>query len=448
LLEALDKNPQLKEIAMNGKEPIFVKNLENVQGDERDVILFSIGYGADKNGKVSMNFGPLNNAGGERRLNVAVSRARYEMMVFSTLKSSQIDLKRSNAKGVEGLKGFLEFAETGKLPFVSGTTHNYSTNVMVEQICDALARKGYITESFVGRSNFKVDIAVSTREHPEKFILGILCDGRTYFETKTTRDREIVQPGVLRMLNWRVMRVYSIDWYENRERALDQILQELKSAESGETQDELTEDTASYVFDADKIKESGISDHVVRNKALRPYIECGIETRNVDKDSFNPYDEKYTRIIKSILKDEQPATEGYLCKRLAKVIGFGHAGVNVQRAVSFAMSRLYQDPLSIDGIFSFWLDEKSANDYKYYRAPSPRSITEIPTIEIVNAIKEVINEEFSLPKDKIPTIAARKLGFSSAGAKICDVINKTIGLLEKNSTVVITNGSVSLLDEL
>ena len=444
LLEALDKNPELKEIAMNGKEPVFVKNLENVQGDERDVILFSIGYGADKNGKVSMNFGPLNNAGGERRLNVAVSRARYEMMVFSTLKSSQIDLKRSNAKGVEGLKGFLEFAETGKLPFVSGTTHNYSSNVMVEQICDALARKGYITESFVGRSNFKVDIAVSTREHPEKFILGILCDGRTYFETKTTRDREIVQPGVLRMLNWRVMRVYSIDWYENRERALNQILQELKSAESGETQDEPTEDTASYVFDSEKIKESGISEHIVRNKALRPYNECGIETINVDKDSFNPYDKKYARIIKSILKDEQPVTEGYLCKRLAKVIGFGHAGANVQRAVSFATSSLYQDPLSIDGIFSYWLDEKSAIGYKYYRAPSPRSITEIPAIEIVNAIKEVVEEEFSLPKDKIPTIAARKLGFSSAGAKICDVINKTLIYLEKNSVVTITNGLVSL----
>ena len=447
LLEALDKNPQLKEIAMNGKEPIFVKNLENVQGDERDVILFSIGYGADKNGKVSMNFGPLNNAGGERRLNVAVSRARYEMMVFSTLKASQIDLKRSNAKGVEGLKGFLEFAETGKLPFVSGTTHNLDTNVMVEQICDALARKGYITESFVGRSNFKVDIAVSTREHPEKFILGILCDGRTYFETKTTRDREIVQPSVLRMLNWRVMRVYSIDWYENRERALKQILQELKLAESGKSQSEPTEETASYVFDADKIKESGISDSVVRNKALRPYNECEIETKNVDKDSFNPYDEKYARTIKRILEDEQPATESYLCKRLAKAIGFGHAGANVQRAVSFALSSLYQDPLSIDGIYSFWLDEKSAIDYKNYRSPSPRSITEIPTIEIVNAIKEVIKEEFSLPKDKIPTIAARKLGFSSAGAKICDVINKTIGLLEKNSVVVITNGMVTLYQE-
>ena len=440
---------------MNGKEPIFVKNLENVQGDERDVILFSIGYGADKNGKVSMNFGPLNNAGGERRLNVAVSRARYEMMVFSTLKASQIDLKRSNAKGVEGLKGFLEFAETGKLPFVSGTTSNLDTNVMVEQICDALARKGYVTESFVGRSNFKVDIAVSTREHPEKFILGILCDGRTYFETKTTRDREIVQPSVLRMLNWRVMRVYSIDWYENRERALKQILQELKLAELGKSKNEPSEadvgenqSSASYVFDAERIKESGISDSIIRNKALMPYNECEIEAKDVDKDSFNPYDEKYVKMIKRILKDEQPATEGYLCKRLAKAIGFGHAGANVQRAVSFALSSLYQDPLSIDGIFSFWLDEKSSIDYKSYRAPSPRSITEIPTIEIVNAIKEVIKEEFSLPKDKIPTIAARKLGFSSAGAKICDIINKTIGLLEKNSVVVVTNGSVSLSDKL
>ena len=451
LFEALDKNPQLKEIAMNGKEPIFVKNLENVQGDERDVILFSIGYGADKNGKVSMNFGPLNNAGGERRLNVAVSRARYEMIVFSTLKASQIDLKRSNAKGVEGLKGFLEFAETGKLPFVSGTIQNQDSNVMVEQICDALARKGYITESFVGRSNFKVDIAVSTREHPEKFILGILCDGKSYFETKTTRDREIVQPSVLRMLNWRVMRVYSIDWYENRERALKQILQELKLAGSGKLQNEPTEidegenqSSASYVFDAERIKESGISDSIVRNKALMPYNECDIEAKDVDKDSFNPYDEKYVSMIKRILKDEQPATEGYLCKRLAKAIGFGHAGANVQRAVSFALSSLYQDPLSIDGIYSFWLDEKSAIDYKNYRAPSPRSITEIPTVEIVNAIKEVIQEEFSLPKDKIPTIAARKLGFSSAGAKICDVINKAIDLLEKNSVVVITNGMVTL----
>ena len=444
LFEALDKNPQLKEIAMNGKEPIFVKNLENVQGDERDVILFSIGYGADKDGRVSMNFGPLNNAGGERRLNVAVSRARYEMLVFSTLKSSQIDLKRSNAKGVEGLKGFLEYAETGKLPFISGTAHTLGSNVMVDQICDALARKGYITESFVGRSNFKVDIAVSSKEHPETYILGILCDGKTYYETKTTRDREIVQPSVLRMLNWRVMRVYSIDWYENRERALNQILKELESAESGKPEDTLEDETASYVFDADKIKNAEINDGVVRNKAQEAYKECDIEMPLVDKDSFNPYDNKNAQMIKRILKDEQPVTESYLCKRFAKALGFGHAGANIQRAVSFALSGLYQDPLSACGVYSFWLNEESAKGYRGYRAPSPRSITEIPTIEIVNAIKEVIEEEFSLPKDKIPTIAARKLGFSSAGAKISEVIKAVLTLLEQDSVIINNNGLVSL----
>ena len=443
LIEELDKHPDLKEIAYNSKEPIFVKNLENVQGDERDVILFSIGYGADKHGKVSMNFGPLNNAGGERRLNVAVSRARYEMIVYSTLKASQIDLKRSHAKGVEGLKGFLEFAETGKLPLILGNSQGYTKNIMVNQICDALEKHGYVTESFVGRSNFKVDIAISTPEHPERFILGLLCDGRSYYETKTTRDREIVQPNVLRMLNWRVMRVYSIDWYENQERALSQILQELKDAESGIVQEEIQEDTTSYVFDAEKIKGSGILEPVARNKGLKPYKECDIEA-TIDKDTFNPNDERFVRIIKSILRDEQPVTESYLCKRLAKVLGFGHTGANIQRAVSSAVHKLYQDPLSIDGVFSFWLDEKSAQGYSTYRAPSPRTITEIPVVEIANAIKEVLHEEFSLPADKIPTIAARKLGFSSAGAKISETIKKTLELMERKQMIVVNNDQTLL----
>lgn len=442
LTNELDKHPELKEMAYNGKEPIFIKNLENVQGDERDVILFSIGYGADKDGKVSMNFGPLNNAGGERRLNVAVSRARYEMIVFSTLKASQIDLKRSNAKGVEGLKYFLEYAETGRLPYVTDGSRDVDTNVMVNQICDAVQKAGYITEKFVGRSNFKVDIAVAKKENPEKYILGILCDGRTYYETKTTRDREVVQPNVLKMLKWHVMRVYSIDWYENRDRVLNQIVEELKSAESGITK-EKEEDKASYVFDVAKIKDSVISDDIVRNKAMKPYKECNISVV-VDKDTFNPYTERNFSIVKRILKTEQPATESYLCKRFAKVIGFGHAGANVQRAVSYALSGLYCDPLSVDGIYSYWLDAESAKDYKSYRTQSPRNITEIPAIEIANAIKEVVEEEFSLPKDKIPTIAARKLGFSSAGAKINEVINAVLEKLEKDNIVVVNNGLVSL----
>ena len=446
LTDELDKHPDLKDLAYNSKEPIFIKNLENVQGDERDVILFSVGYGADKDGKVSMNFGPLNNAGGERRLNVAVSRARYEMMVFSTLKASQIDLKRSNAKGVEGLKSFLEYAETGRLPYVfGGVSQETDTNVMINQICDALAREGYITETLVGRSNFKVDIAVSSPEQPDQYLLGILCDGKNYYETKTTRDREIVQPSVLKMLNWRVMRVYSIDWYENRERALAQILVEIKNAEYGVPQEEEEHDeTASYVFDEESIRDAGIIEEEGRNQAMIPYQECSIGSIAIDKDSFNPFDPKITQIIQRILSEEQPATESYLCKRLAKLLGFGHAGANIQRAVMFASSKLYRDPITVCGVTSFWLDPQVAKDYRNYRSPSPRSITEIPTVEIVNAIREVVEEELSLPKDKIPTIAARKLGFSSAGAKINEIIMAALDLLEKNGVVVINNDYVKL----
>ena len=359
------------------------------------------------------------------------------------MKASQIDLKRSHAKGVEGLKGFLEFAETGKLPFVSGNSQDYTKNIMVSQISEALEQHGYLTESFVGRSNFKVDIAVSTRKHPDRFILGLLCDGRSYYETKTTRDREIVQPNVLRMLNWRVMRVYSIDWYENQERALKQILQELQAASSGPVQDEAEEERASFVFDAEKIKGASIIEQATRNEGLTPYRESDIGAMAIDKESFNPYDASNISIIRRILKDEQPVTELYLCKRLARVLGFGHAGANIQRAVSAAALKLYQDPISVGGVYSFWLDEESARDYSAYRSPSPRSITEIPAVEIANAVKEVIKEEFSLPKEKIPTIAARKLGFSSAGTKICETINAVMAVLEAESVITQNNGLVS-----
>ena len=228
LTDELDHHAALKAVAYNEHEPVFVKNLENVQGDERDVILFSIGYGPDKDGNVSMNFGPLNNSGGERRLNVAVSRARYEMMVFSSMTASQIDLRRTSAKGVEGLRAFLEFAENGHLPAPPVTFNNEEKHVLIDQICEALGEKGYLTTPLVGRSNFKVDIAVSSPDNPDNYLLGIMCDGNSYYETKTTRDREIVQPAILHMLHWRTMRVYSIDWYANRDKVLSQIIAKIK----------------------------------------------------------------------------------------------------------------------------------------------------------------------------------------------------------------------------
>lgn len=229
LQERLDRDKSLQAAAAEMYEPIFVKNLENVQGDERDVILFSIGYGPDKDGKVSMNFGPLNNAGGERRLNVAVSRARCEMYVFSTLRAADIDLRRSKALGVKGLKHFLRYAETAALPSVAGAHGSHRPSAVATAIADELRRHGYKATVGVGRSRFRVDVAVESPTEPGTYILGLLLDGVSYRDTQTTRDREEVQPGMLKSLGWNVMRIWSVDWFNNSTIVIERILEELRS---------------------------------------------------------------------------------------------------------------------------------------------------------------------------------------------------------------------------
>ena len=448
LYDELDKQPALKDVALNGKEPIFIKNLENVQGDERDVILFSVGYGPDKFGKVSMNFGPLNNAGGERRLNVAVSRARYEMVVYSTLRASQIDLKRSNAKGVEGLKAFLEYAENGRLPLMNTSGDNSQKNILIDQISEAISQHGYSVTPNVGRSNFKVDMAVSAKNNPDQYILGILCDGRNYYETKTTRDREIVQSNVLQMLHWRTMRVYSIDWYENRERVISQILDELQQAETSQPAP-IKVDPApmAFKFSIASVPESEIIAETPRNEHQRPYKESQLSSPGIDKQNYNPERAYNREVIRQILKVEQPVNDNYLCKRLAKLFGFGHAGANIQKAVELASAHFYKERQLNGGGFTLWLDKKSADEYAYYRSPSSRTIAEIPDREMMNVIREIVSEEFSLPKERIASLAAKKLGFSSAGAKIAETINALLDILERRAVVKVNNGLVTMNED-
>ena len=182
--------PELETLALECDEPLFIKNLENVQGDERDVILFSVGYGPDAEGRVSMNFGPLNRAGGERRLNVAVSRARYEMIIYSTLRSDMIDLNRTSSIGVAGLKRFLEYAEKGTRSTISSVPRQLSeaTASIETIIADRLRSLGYTVHTDIGCSGYKIDIGIVDTENTSNYQLGIICDGKNYKRTKTARE--------------------------------------------------------------------------------------------------------------------------------------------------------------------------------------------------------------------------------------------------------------------
>lgn len=410
LQDMLDKDKQLREASEAMYEPIFVKNLENVQGDERDVILFSIGYGPDKNGKVSMNFGPLNNAGGERRLNVAVSRAREEMYIFSTLRSSDIDLRRSKARGVEGLKHFLEFAETQSLSSVSRNTATGSDTQIAQQIADALRNKGYETSVCVGRSKFKIDIAVGKPDKPGTYCLGILLDGRQYRDTHTTRDREIVQPSVLASLHWQIMRVWSIDWFNNPDRVVARIEERLKDTpDTGDTT--LTKQT----FD--------ISKEPITEK---PTMAMEYTRAKLTEDA-TIHDISLVRLIVSA---EQPITFPYLCRRYCEMRGLTRVSPTVQRDVNGYLGSLYRDETD-----SVWLSESDRRDYANYRPNSDRDVTYIPQIELINAMKEVLAEQIAIDEDTLRLTGARKLGFTRRGTNVEDVFLAALNVMKATGQI-------------
>ena len=206
-------------------EPVFVKNLENVQGDERDVILFSITYGPDAAGRVSMNFGPLNRDGGARRLNVAITRARRELLVFASLRPEQMDVSRSQSEGVRDLKDFLEFAERGPVAFaeaVSGSSGDWESP-FEEAVAQRLTARGWKVHPQVGAASYRIDLGIIHPDAPGRYLAGVECDGATYHSSATARDRDKLRQDVLERLGWSLLRVWSTDFRANPDGEIDRI---------------------------------------------------------------------------------------------------------------------------------------------------------------------------------------------------------------------------------
>lgn len=225
--EARSTHPEIEWAFSNDTtlEPVFVKNLETVQGDERDVILFSVTYGPDQSNHVTMNFGPLNRSGGERRLNVAMTRARSEMVVFSTLSPDRIDLSRTQAQAVTDLKHFLEYAERG--PSALGAAVHGSLGDFESPFESAVARalrgKGWTVHPQVGVSAFRIDLGVVHPDRPGAYLAGVECDGAMYHSSAYAKERDKIRQSVLEGLNWTLFRVWSTDWWTNRAAAVEKL---------------------------------------------------------------------------------------------------------------------------------------------------------------------------------------------------------------------------------
>lgn len=230
ILDLLDeerrRNPDLEWFFEDDREePVIVKNLENIQGDERDVMLFSITFGPDHAGKLSMAFGALNGDGGEKRLNVAITRARQELHIFASIRADQIDLTRTKALGVKHLKGFLDFAARGPvaLPAQDDGSLGAVENAFEAAIKAAIEAKGWELRPQIGVSGFRIDLGVVHPDHAGVYLAGIECDGATYHGSATARDRDKVRQAVLENLGWTIFRIWSTDWFKNSNAVLDRI---------------------------------------------------------------------------------------------------------------------------------------------------------------------------------------------------------------------------------
>lgn len=256
LMRRQEKDPRVEAFfSADREEPFFVKNLETIQGDERDVILLSVGYGPDRYGKVSMNMGPLNKDGGWRRLNVLVTRSRRRCEIFSSMRSDAIRLDATDAEGVRALKDYLATAETGALQ-ESAVPKGGFQSPFEREVFDGLVARGFEVHSQVGIAGFHVDLAVVDPTRPGRYLCGIECDGAMYHGSPTARDRDRTRQEVLRGRGWSLLRVWSTDFFRRPAAVLQDLADAIERLQRDSTPEvDLSEPVVAADMPADPTEE-------------------------------------------------------------------------------------------------------------------------------------------------------------------------------------------------
>jgi len=451
--DLIKKDTRLFERLNMMPEEMFIKNLETVQGDERDVILFSIGYGPDSSGHVYQNFGPINRDGGQRRLNVAVSRARMEMTVFTSMKYTDITITSTSSKGVKSMREFLRFAENhGRFQDASvDVPGSEGTRILID-IAETLKQNGYASHFNVGTSQFKVDIGVINPDKPSDYLLGLLSDGESYRSSENTRDREYARADVLSRLGWNLMHVWSVDWYFNKQKTLDAILTRLK---------DLRENAETVIEEVQEIDPNfGLQD-VPEEELGRTTFEANTETNAIpyvpaDIIAFEgvspdmattsmPFIEKYAA---EIINAESPINEAYLLKLYCKKVGIKRLSEQKRGLLQPRLRRLFQPEVNEEFV-TYW-SVNANKGFKTYRVSNDpeinRSVDCVPLIELLNAIEDAVRINGSLNEENAAQAVGRVLGYGRTGAKISEVINSAIKIALDSGRIVEKNGRLLLAD--
>lgn len=393
----------LEEAAYEREEPLFVKNLENVQGDERDVIIFSVCYGPDRLGRISLNFGPLNQYGGWRRLNVAVSRARTDMLIYSSMRYSMIDLSRTNSRGVAGLKAFLEFAEKGRTGIaVKSDEMILNKSGIGKYVAEELSSYGYDCRCDVGVSDFKIDVAVVDPKNKHNFILAILCDGKSDFSVK---DRTVMQVQTLKRSNWNVTRLYSINFFNNPKREIKRIKELLDRICSG---GKTAAPGFKRIYRAAKVE------------------ECTVDTQYV---LSGEHDADIMKIIRAIVAAEEPISTRFLTKRTLATLGIFKFGVKLEGKISSLIDKCALRHEEILGATYYFRTDKFGS-FDRYRVEENTALrtsdADYAAYDVISAIKSVLLSKVSMYADELAVAVQREFKVPRLSDKFAAFINSCI----------------------
>lgn len=414
----------------DGKEPFFIKNLETVQGDERDTIIFSIAYGIDAQGRLLHNFGPLNRVGGERRLNVAVTRAKCNVQLVSSMHYTDIDLKHTSAEGAKLLREYLDYAENGSVALeraISVSPFEQFDSDFELEVCDYLRSKGFAVDTQVGCSGFRIDLGLKLPDSSD-YVLAIECDGATYHSSKNARDRDRLRQEILERMGWKFYRIWSTDWFRNKSveqlRLLEAAADAVKNPTKAEAKPVDSQPTETF-------EEVAVEKHFEfpAYKAADFFEVC---RRHHYRD--------FKAIVKEILEVEAPLSEDLFLKRIVWYFEREKVTNVVQRAYEQQMYGCQRYGIIRRNGFLYLDNGKEIQ----FRGPGDieRDIKQIAPEELAAGMFEILKQNVTADKSGLYRSLAAQCGVTRVGKAINEAMDAALNVL--SDRIIIDGEQVSI----
>lgn len=433
-LEALRRQDPSAEDFFNAhpSEPFFIKNLENVQGDERDVILISIGYGKTKEGYLAYNFGPLNSEGGERRLNVLITRARLACEVFANFTGDDIDLRRTNARGVIVLKNFLNYAQNRVL-LTPQSTGRGPDSPFEEAVLRCLQQAGYDAEPQVGCAGFFIDIGIRDPDKPGRYLLGVECDGATYHSARSARDRDRLREEVLRKLGWRLHRIWSTDWFRNPDREFKRLEEAIERARLTRQEVPAAPARAPQTIEIVRTDETKTGEAAAANSA-DAYSKANFEIAVIGQQLHQVSPVYLATWLREVVDAESPIHIDAAQVRVANAAGVRRLGTRIKAALDAGVEYAVREGMIErrgDFLWKPGMSEVPVRDRSHLKS-SEKKIEFIAPEEIQAAIRLTVTRNFSINRDDLLSESLNLLGFKRVTGQARERVETLLDELVRN----------------